>query len=325
MARRGNKQSTNQTEGTQPEAPTGTQEGTVSTTTAEAPASTETPAPAEGNTEAAKAPEAPIDLTQFQSVANAAVAEADTATGSIPEGELSKVVAEYRGLDGVKAKNKAKTWLNDQMKEAMNGDDIAKARAFLQLHESMTAGSSGKSGGEKVPADPTEAFVQQYGTLRLALGLLTPGEGVDEAWADKAKELVESSTAQAQEYLAWVRNDAEDKGDEPEVSAVVKNAVKLATGKAAKAGGRSGGGSTFTGERRDIAKHIESAFEGKEVGTFMLIAEIRNHQSEEYGTDSPSAGAISARLFPASGKVNLPKGIEPATNDKGNKGARKVA
>jgi hypothetical protein len=320
MARRGNKQGNTQTEGTQPEAPTGTQEGTVSTTTTEAPAA---PA-AETTAETPKAPEAPIDLSQFQAVANQAVAESDTATGSIPEGELSKVITEYRGLDGVKAKNKAKGWLNDQMKEAMNGDDIAKARAFLQLHESMTAGSGGGSKAEKAPADPTEAFVQQYATLRLALGLLTPGEGVDDTWQDKAKELVESSNQVAGEYLAWVRNESEDKGDEPEVSPVVRNAVKLATGKAAKAGGRSGGGSTFTGERRDIAKHIQSAFADKQVGDFLLIAEIRNHQSEEYGTDSPSAGAISARLFPASGKVTI-EGVEPATNEKGNKGARKVA
>lgn len=320
MARRGNKQN-DQTEGTQPEAPTGTQEGTVTTTT-EAPAAPAAEAPA---TEAPKAPEAPIDLTGFQAVANASIAEADVSTGAIPEGELSKVVVVYRGLDGVKAKNKAKAWLNDQMKEAMNGDDIAKARAFLQLHESMTAGSSGGGSKEKVPADPTEAFVQQYATLRLALGLLTPGEGVAGDWTEKAKELVESSNQSATDYLAWVRNEAEDKGDEPEVSPVVRNAVKLATGKSAKAGGRtSSGGSTFSGERRDIAKHIQSAFSDKAAGEFLLIAEIRNHQSEEYGTDLPSAGAISARLFPSSGKCTI-EGVEPSTNEKGNKGARKVA
>jgi hypothetical protein len=322
MARRGNKQ--NDTQGTTPtpEAPASaeaqTEEAPVSTTTTEAPAA------AEGTTEAPAATEAPIDLTGFQAVANTAVAESDTASGAIPEGQLSTVVTEYRGLDGVKAKNKAKTWLNDQMKEAMNADDIAKARAFLQLHESMTAGASSKSGAEKAPADPTEAFVQQYSTLRLALALLTPGEGVADDWTDKAKELVETSTEPAQSYLAWARDESEDKGDEPEVSPVVRNAVKLATGKAAKAGGRSGGGSTFTGERRDIAKHIQSAFADKADGEFLLIAEIRNHHSDEYGTDLPSAGAISARLFPSSGKCTI-EGVEPTTNEKGNKGARKVA
>ena len=128
----------------------------------------------------------------------------------------------------------------------------------------------------------------------------------------------------AAEYLEWVQNTAEDKGDEPEVNPLVKAAVKLSQGKAAKVGGKSGG-STYSGERRDIAAHITEAFADQEVGTFLTVAEIRKFRSNEYGDSPPSAGAISARLFPGGdGSKNTVKGTESDTNEKGIKGARKT-
>lgn len=291
------------TESVSTEAP---EETAVSTTATEAPASTE---------------ETPIDLTGFEAAANAAVAEADTSTGTIPPAEIDKVVTEYRVLDGVKAKNKAKAFLNEGMKSAMNESDIVKARSFLQLTESMTAGSTAKA--EKAPADPTEAFVQRSATLQLANSLLVPGEGVADDHASRTEALVSESQAAAEQYLAYLQDESEDKGEEPEVSAVVRNAVKLALGKAAKAGSsRTGGG--YTGERRDIGKHIVEAFADHPVGTFLTIAEIRKFVSDEYGQSLPSAGAISARLFPQSGKCTI-ESVRPDTNEKGNKGAEKVA
>jgi hypothetical protein len=264
-----------------------------------------------------------IDLTAFKAAAENAVAESDQSTGEIAPLFVDAVVKEYRTLEGLKAKNAAKAWLNEQMKDKMMGDSISGARSYLQLHDSMTAGSSG-SGAPKAPVDPTEAFVQAEATLRLAATLHQPGEGVAEGWAEKVEETVNASLDSATAYLAWMKSDDENKGDEPEVTSVVKNAVKLALGKAAKAGSRQGGGNTYTGERRDIAKHIVAAFEGVDEGTFLTVAEIRNIKSEEYGDNPPSAGAISARLFPASGKCTV-EGVVPDTNEKGKKGARKAA
>ena len=123
-----------------------TEETNVSTT-AEAPASTE------------EKTETPVDLSGFEAATARAIAEADTSTGTIPPSEVEKVVVEYRTLDGIKAKNKAKAFLNEGMKSAMNESDIVQARSYLQLTESMTAGSTSKT--EKAPADPTEAFVQR--------------------------------------------------------------------------------------------------------------------------------------------------------------------
>lgn len=310
MARRSN---TSKSTTEAPEATEG-QEATVSTdttTTESAPKADEKPA------------ETPIDLTGFQKVAKEAADGADSSTGEVSKDAVESVVKEYRALEGVKAKNAAKAWLNEQMKEAMNNDSIQGARSYLQLGESMTAGSSGSS-TPKAPADPTEAFVQRVATLELAEALLEPSEGVKDDWREKADTLVGESSESAQAYKAWLESDAEDKGDEPEATAVVKNAVKLALGRSAKAGGRaSGGGGTFTGERRDIAKHIAEAFADKASGDFLTIAEIKNFSSQEYGSESPSAGAISARLFPTSGK-NTVQGVTPGTNDKGNKGAFKA-
>jgi hypothetical protein len=294
--------------------PTPEHEENVVTTTPEAPV--ETPAP-----EAPKA-EVVIDLTAFKAAATQAASEADTATGEIAPAVLEPVVKEYRLLEGIKAKNAAKAWLVEQMKAQMDAQSIVGARSYLQLSEGMTAGSA--SSGPKAPTDPTQAFVQAEATLRLAAELHTPGEGVAEDHETKVVEMVDASRDQAGAYLAWLKSDAEDKGDEPEVTAVVKNAVKLAIGKAAKVGGRaSGGGGGGTGERHDIGKHIEAAFENVESGTFLTVAEIRKHRSDEYGDNPPSAGAISARLFPSSGKCTV-EGVEPGTNEKGNKGATKV-
>jgi hypothetical protein len=312
------------------------QEDTVSTTTTEAPEATTTEAESPEAVEAAvqatdaevkdapKATDAEVDLTAFNEAVEKALAEKDSATGEIAPAFIDPVNKAYRELDGLKAKNKAKASLNEAMKEAMNKMDIAQARAYLVLSENLTAGGGSKA--EKAPADPTEAFVQRYAGLRLALELVGSSvpEGVDEGWADKAKALYDSSVEQAKAYSAWVSSDAEDKGEEPEATAVVKAAVKLSQGKAAKVGAARTGGSTFSGERRDIAKHIQQAFESKEEGDFLSVAEIKNFHSDEYGDSSPSAGAISARLFPTSGKCTV-EGVTPSTNDKGHKGAVKSA
>jgi hypothetical protein len=297
-------------------------EADAAVATEEAPVSTDSTA----TPEATASTEAPIDLGAFNSAVESAVADADSSTGEIPPASLELVVAEYRKLDGAKGKNAAKRALNEGMKSAMNESDIVKARSFLNLTESMTSGSSARA--EREPADPTESAAQRIATLQLARDWVVVPEGVSDELDSKVEALISESTDGVRDYLAYLQADEENRGDEPDVSAVVKNAAKLALGKNAKAGGRASTGGSFSGERRDIGKHILQAFEGVEVGTFLTVAEIRKFVSDEYGTDSPSAGAISARLFPQGdgSKCSLiEQGIQPDTNEKGNKGARKTA
>lgn len=76
--------------------------------------------------------------------------------------------------------------------------------------------------------------------------------------------------------------------------------------------------------RRDIGQHILNAFADLEEGTFLTIAEIRNVPSPQYPVnDPPSAGAISARLFPSNGSRTTVPGIVGASVD-GRRGARKT-
>lgn len=323
MSRRERKSSTTNTTESQVETPN-TEETAVTET-----AATENPAPAEAPAEAeAKAPKPEADLSAFHAAVAAAVAESDSDTGTVPEASIAKVTEEYRKLEGIKAKNEAKKYVNEQMKDAMNSGNLAGARANLQISdEALIAAAAAGHRAERVPADPTEAFVQRVATLNLARNLVSAPEGVSEDWESKVTEMVESSEESAREYLAWLEADSESRGNEPDVTSVVRNAAKLAVGKTAKAGTVRTGGS-FTGERRDIGAHILNAFEGKELGTFLSIAEIRNAKSPEYGDQLPSAGAISARLFPKDKDGNptessmLKVGIEPTTRD-GKKGAVK--
>lgn len=276
-----------------------------------------------------------IDLGPFTEAVDEAVSGADETTGDIAVEPLSKVTEQYRKLDGAKPKNAAKKVVNDRMKAAMDALDIRTARAYLQISENALTAGAGGGGSTRTPTDPTEAFVQRVATLRLALDLVDENvpEEVASDWQTKLDDLLNGKREQANEYRTWFESEADDKGDEPSVEAFVKNAVKLAEGKSARAGAArsssgSSGGSGYSGERRNIGKHILEAFADLEEGTFLSIAQIRQHKSSEYGDDLPSAGAISARLFPDNdgSKCSLIKdGVQPGTDEKGKKGARKVA
>lgn len=301
--------------------------GSTATPDAPAPEAEATvPAQAEGDTPTPEGTDAApaaveVDLTEFSAKVAEAVEARDTSTGDVPVEQVGPVQAAYRALDGLKAKNAAKAHIAEAMKTAMNALDITSARAYMVLTESLASAGSGTK-QEKAPADPKVAFTERYQSLLLALEVV--GNEVPEGVTLDEITVSDEQRTQLQTLLAYNANEAEDKGDAPEVSPVVRSAVKVASGKAS--GGRKAGVGTGSngGVRRDIAAHIQSAFAGVDAGTFLTVAEIRTHQSEEYGTESPSAGAISARLFPASGKSTV-AGVEPGTNDKGVRGATKVA
>lgn len=305
--------------------PTPTEEAAVTTTATEVPAQAE--ASTDSTTEAAPAAEATtekpkvvIDLSGFESAVEEAVGQRDESTGDLSVEALAPAITAYRALDGIAAKNKAKTLLTDKMRDAMSSLDIQLARSYMVVQDNLSAGTTAKA--ERQPADPTEAFIQRQVGLDLARALIVKPEGVAEDAEARAEKLYSEVFPQAEQYLAWSVDESEDKGDEPDVPAFVKGAVKLAQGKAAKVGGARVGG-TSSGERHDIGEHIRQAFENVPSGQFLTIAEIRNNRSTEYGDNPPSAGAISARLFPQSGKCSLDF-VTPGQNDKGNRGATKV-
>jgi hypothetical protein len=269
-------------------------------------------------------------LAAFDEAVATAVAERDTSSGALPEAQIGLVNKAYVQLDGAKLKNAAKRRLQDGMKVAITEhEDIVLARAYMDLQSKLSSGGSKAPREPKAPADPTQAFVDRIAILNLAYSLAVNQvpEGVDSSWGEKVQELVTAANAEAGQYKTWLEGDADSRGDEPEVGSVAKAAVKLSLGKSAKPGRvatRSASTSTFTGERRSVAKHIEEAFADRPSGSegFLLISEIANFRSTEYGDDSPSQGAVSARLFPKSGRCTL-QGVTPTTNAAGNKGAVK--
>ena len=307
----------------------------------EAPAEvTPTEAPAEGttdnteNTEAPAAAEAPKDefsLDTFTEKVNEATSNADTTTGDVATAFIEAVTQAYRELP-TKGRKAAKKAIADGLRDAVNDRNMPKARALMMLNDALTEGAAGTKAPAK-PVDPTEAFVDQAVALTLARAVFISEvpEGVKENWRDLAKERVTTLEAQIPTYRDYLKAKAERKDGDAEVaepeglSDVVKAAFKLATGKGAGLKRKVAGGAArpaFQGEKRDIAKHIQSAFADKAPGDFLSVADIRNHKSDEYGDDAPSSGAISSRLFPASGKVTV-SGVRPGEKD-GKKGAFKA-
>lgn len=83
---------------------------------------------------------------------------------------------------------------------------------------------------------------------------------------------------------------------EPDVSDVARRVVNLAFEGGGPGSRNSPGASSYSGPRRSIALHITEAFRDHPIGTFLSVGEIRSFESNEYGSDLPSAGAISAAL-----------------------------
>jgi len=305
--------------GNQPEPSTENTEN-VTETPEEGTVTTQTEAPAEGTetkqTET-KAAEAPQDLTPFKEASEQAVAQADTASGAVPDEALKGPQSAYADLKGAKPKGEAKKWLSDQMADSLNSLNAVRARAFMEVQKSLTAVTKEKA--PATPADPTEAYVEQVLSLRLALDSVassTP-EGVKDGWDEQA-QITDELRSQFSDYKTWDEKSGDDKGEAPKVPASVVRAYKLAHGRAAgRTKTSTGNRAAFTGERGDIGEHIREVL--REAGKFLTVAEMANAKSSQYSDRKPSQGAISARLFPANGKVTV-DGVTPDTRD-GKRGA----
>lgn len=317
MARRGNS-----TEAVSPEAVSTNEEAPVSTTTEVEAVEAETPS-TEATEVATEADEkAPVDLTSFEAVVTEAVESADTSTGEVPEAGKANVTAAYRELDA-RGKRAAKERVAGLMRESLTGNNIAKARSYMTISDSLVAGAT-KSATPKATVNPVDSYVDRAAALRLAYAAMPVPEGIDSTASDKIQSAVTDNQEAVNSYVAWLTSTDENKGDAPEASSLVVNAAKLAVGKGTKVGSSGSTRAPFEGTRRNIANHIEEAFANVAPGTFLKISEIKGFKSSEYGDDSPSAGAISARLFPASGKVGTFSTFKPSTNEDGDKGAVRI-
>jgi len=273
-----------------------------------------TEAPAEDKSKSEK-------LDAFKEVATGVFNERDEVSGDLTDEQLAKVTEAFRKLDGQKLRNAAKTYAEEQMTVVIQPpiESIEQARAWVKIKDAMTPAAGAKP---RTPADPTEAYIQNVYTVRLAAQLLADNkpDGLAEDWEEKLKTFTEEHAAEVEAYLAWQADTSENRGDEPELAQPVRKAFKAATTKVRKSNGTR---RQHTGKKRDVNTHIAQVFAEKEVGTFLTVQEIANASSAEYGDDpnNPSPGAVSQRLF--SPKGGLPDGIEPVSIKP--RGAKKVA
>jgi hypothetical protein len=285
---------------------------------AEAPAADETAAP-----EAATEADAPVDITDFEAAVETAVSGADASTGQLVPEQLTAVQTEYAKLD-TKGKPAARNHIKVSLKKSVKGNQLERAKSLYDIQDSLSSATKAKAPRETKKVDPTESYVENKTTLLLAQGLVLKPEGTAEDADARATAQYNDTFAIAQGYLNWITAaDKDARGDEPEVPAFVKSAVKLAIGKKVKAssgGNATSSGPSYDGPKRAVAKHIAEAFENEPVGKFLKIAEIVKFKSNEYGDDKPSAGAVTGAL--KSAKFAIP-GLKP--DNQGGFGAVKTA
>lgn len=324
--------STDATENAAPEqVETDLTEGTENTdTSAEA-------APAAKPEESKKKDDKTAELAAFKTTVEAAVAAraegdedtsagSDPITGAVSDEVLAGVVKSYQTLTGDrKAQNAAKQVLIEGLGNAVDASNdpdkmasaIATARAYLAVQKAIDeAGPSKSAAVHKTPVDPTEVFVNLYSTLDLALAVAynTVPDGVADDWQARAEKVSNDAQGELTTYLTWLATPDAERGDEPDVSAMVKDAVKLAQGKGTAGRKSSPGGprTPFEGERGDIAKHIAQAFADVAVGETLTVAQIVAKDSKGAGYEGrkPSQGAVSSRLKSGAWSVEQ-TGIKP--------------
>lgn len=260
------------------------------------------------------------DVEAFENVVNDAVEAADTSTGTVSASDLEAVAQAYHNVTGgIKYKNLAKAYVNDQMKAALPAGEYTKAVSFNEISDHLlTTKAPSRPSAPKV--DPAIAYAERIAALEVAREVLAESATGDVAEWEPID--TERAVSEALAYVEWDNDENHDEDDEPELSPIAAAAVKLVQGKGM--GKRSVRGSrprrSFTGTRRNVAAHIASAFADLDSGEFLTVGQIVAHNSDEYGDDHPSSGAVSARLDSETGV----DGVEPSVNAKGVRGAIKV-
>ena len=270
--------------------------------------------------------------TQFQPLVDAFIAateealtEADASTGLIPDEALNKALEAYRAISGgVKYKNLGKNHLTEGVTNALAEQEYLKAVGYNQISQELAKVKATRQAAPKVQVDPREVVAKEYAALVAAAeakAAYLDNQADYEGWREiEVDDIAEDVAA----HLDWQDQDNEDRGEEPEVGEIGLKALKAIKASATRVR-KSGGGTSvggYSGPRRDVAAHIRAAFEGKSSGDFMTISEIVKADSEEYGDDHPSSGAVSARLFPGgdSDKCKLDF-VTPAVSAENVKGA----
>jgi len=202
----------------------------------------------------------------------------------------------------------------------MAEDNFYTAKAAMLLDDKLVSAKTAKAPrAAKAPTDPTPNFVDNLLVLNLAFqyaGAIQP-DGLASDWQERYNSQLENLSG---ELAAFVKN-GDDASTLPEGSLIAK-AVKVGTLRKPKSSGSSGPRvNGYSGPPRSIVKHINEAFANVASGTFLKIGDIAKFESQEYGSDHPSPGAISGQVKNTKFATNFP-GLE-AAEENGKKGIRK--
>lgn len=284
------------------------------------------------------------NMKEFMSAVESAVVseERDQGSGELPTAIVETVTLPFSKVRAKKDREELQAYLTNKMSEFMVADSVPLARTYMQLLMATKNLTVSRPQISATPVDPTEAWVAHVTALLLSSNFASPvPEGVAENWQDLVRAKRDSLLEQAAKYITWheanhAKSD-EEKEKAPEVDAIVLRAAQIASGKGATKAPRKNakpGTSAapaervpFTGQRRDIAVHVQSAFANLDSGAWLSIGEIVNHRSEEYGDVKPSQGAIGARLYPNDGGACTIEGVIPEIRNvdgRDKKGARKA-
>ena len=280
MARKSSTAVVDAPEGTEaPEVDSEVSTATEAVEPTEAEVSTDADAETEGEDE-----DEEIDLSAL----NAVLSEILAGDISDPEQvDFAPVVTAYNALSR-KGKSQATREMRERSQGLLEDGDFDQARTLLLAGKATKAAKPKGETRPRTPADITTPVVEKLVTFQLAYGAVAGNlpDGIAADWQDRVKALFEAAQGEVETYRAWLTADAETRGEAPEVSVPAMQAARLAFKSTRKP----------YGPRHDVGKHIEQVMAAQESGAFLSEAELGSAKSEEYGDESCSTSAVTARL-----------------------------
>lgn len=226
-----------------------------------------------------------VDLSGLWDAVTATTLTADEEDNDTTD--YKPVVDAYTALTR-KGKAAATREFKDRMTTALDDGDFDLARKY-HLTERATKENKAKSDrAPRTPADPTADFVNALASFQIAYSIRKNSipDNIAEDWEIQLADQVNGSGESVAALLAYNDADPETRGEAPEVSEAVAKAVRLAGSNPRR---------TY-GTRHNVGKHIDQVMTAYNAGEWLSIADLSAATSEEYGEDSASIAAITAKL-----------------------------
>lgn len=155
-------------------------------------------------------------------------------------GDEERVVAAYAALPGRPAKAKARGLLDDAIGHAVEEDNDDGARRLVDLRNRLRNRNWRKSKLPPRKESKLAQYLEHAGALQIAFGIVAtqvPDDIrplLDEHWLTS----LPTDNNRALLYRAWLLDDPDTRGPEPDVFEIDKRAARVSLGRAPGAAGR---------------------------------------------------------------------------------------